>query len=143
MLRPGAPGAAGRRRWRIWSAVTAVLAEKMHLHAGDQHGARMERLAACALHFVFVDGLQPADLAVLVGDQVASRNWPQARSSIAGGVGEMLGELRSIDIGFFGTQPRITGAAIAVFPAVYALTSAAATRAALTPPEPPPMTKRS
>ena len=60
----------------------AVLGQKMHDMRVDQHGARLKRLAAGALHVLLVNGLQPADLAILVGDQrLPVESSPAAPSS--------------------------------------------------------------
>ncbi len=80
----------------------AVLAQKMDHVRVDDHRPRMEGLAAGALDIFLVDRLQPADFAILVGDQCAPvETGFRHRPAIAGGVGEMLRKLRGVDIELF------------------------------------------
>jgi hypothetical protein len=76
----------------------------------------MDRLAAGALDIPLVDRLQPGDLAILVGDQRLQSKLASHRPAIAGGVLEMLGKLRGIDIELFRhAAADDAGAAEAVF----------------------------
>ena len=100
---------AGERRMRrrpaargdqdLVGADDAVLCNQINGMRIDQHGTRVEGLAAHALDIALVDRLQPGDLLVLVGNQrrpvEACLGHPPA---IAGRIGEMFGKLRGIDI---------------------------------------------
>ena len=111
-----------------------------------EHRAGLDDARAGLLDIGGVDCLQPRDLLVLVGDQGrpvegSSRNGPAE----AGGVLDLVADVRAETRSFFGTQPRITQVPpIRYSSAIMTLAPwPAAIRAARTPPEPPPMTNRS
>ncbi len=132
---------------RILSAVT----RRPSLRSRDgmrilEHGAVARRSSPRRLRRSCDRWLRGGDLLVLVGDQGRPVEARLADApAIAGGVVEILAEMAGIDEQLLGMQPRITQ----VPPRRYSSASAtrappiAAMRLALTPPEPPPMTKRS
>ena len=148
---------AGQRRMRIGPAAGgdqdllggdgAVLAPRCARYAASTSTAREWNVSPPAFSTpMLVEAFQPRDLAVLVGDQ---RRPVEARlrhgPAIAGGILEMLGKLRGVDEELLRhAAADDAGAAEAVFLGDGdALAEPAETRAARTPPEPPPMTKRS
>ena len=89
--------AAGRDQY-VLGGDGAVLVLDAHRMRVDQRRAAVERLAARLLDAALVEAGEPGDLLVLVGDQrrpveAGLRHGP----AVAGGVGEMLGELRGVD----------------------------------------------
>jgi hypothetical protein len=101
----------------------------------DQLGPRLQDFGIRSGKALFVETLQPRDLGVLGGDQRLPVEGAFAdRPAESGGVLKMFVILRGIDEQLL----RNATSAIATF-----FPSAAATRALRTPPEPPPMTKRS
>jgi hypothetical protein len=71
-----------------------------------KHGAGLDQFGPCLRKIVAIDGLQPRDLLVLVGDQrrPVERDRAYAPAERAG-VFELLGKLRSVDEQLLGNTP--------------------------------------
>ena len=81
---------------------SAVLRLDAHGVGVDQHGARMERLAAGLFDAMLVEAFEPRDFVLLVGDQGAPVETCLGHSpAIAGCVGEMFGKLRGVNVELF------------------------------------------